>query len=155
MPSLVNANEKLPVVGKTSGYENQTTALKVSTGAENAALYPKLKGQLMQENLNNIVSKSPILEHAAFGKGNLTIKGTMTKKEVERLAIEWIGEKPRLTSNGGMISYDGTRRYRPADVKKNSKYAESGVQANFERGYTDSSGKFISESNLHLNIKKD
>lgn len=62
------------------------------------------------ENLSNIVSKSPILEHAAFGKGNLTVKGTVTKKEVERLAIEWIGEKPILTSNGGMISSDGTRR---------------------------------------------
>lgn len=155
VPSAVSAKDRQVTVTETVGYGKGTTNLRVSTGAENVALYPKLKEQLKLENLSNIVSKSPILEHAAFGKGNLTVKGTVTKKEVERLAIEWIGEKPILTSNGGMISSDGTRRYRPADIKKNSKYAESGVQANFERGYTDSSGKFISESNLHLNIKKD
>lgn len=82
-------------------------------------------------------------------------KRAPSQGEADKLALEWIGENAIQTSNRGMISSDGTRRYRPANVKKNSKYAESGVQANFERGYTDSSGKFISESNLHLNIKKD
>ncbi|MFZ7143621.1 hypothetical protein ACLSY0_10935 [Avibacterium avium] len=153
--SKTNANSKLPVIGKTENYDKQTSTINISSGAENVALYPKLKEQLRQANLSNIVAKSPILEHAAFGKGNLTIKGTITNKEAENLAIEWIGEKPIFTSNGGMISSDGTRRYRPVSIKKNSQYAETGIQANFERGYTDNSGKFIPQSNLHLNIKKD
>lgn len=110
VPSTVSAKDRQVTVTETVGYGKGTTNLRVSTGAENVALYPKLKEQLKLENLSNIVSKSPILEHAAFGKGNLTVKGTVTKKEVERLAIEWIGEKPILTSNGGMISSDGTRR---------------------------------------------
>ncbi|TNH02731.1 hypothetical protein FHQ30_13090, partial [Pasteurellaceae bacterium Phil11] len=36
----INANSKLPTVGKTIGYENQKSI--ISTGAENVALYPKL-----------------------------------------------------------------------------------------------------------------
>ncbi len=155
VPKTANANSKLPVVGKTENYDKQTSTIHISSGAENVALYPKLKEQLRQANLSNIVAKSPILEHAAFGKGNLTIKGTITNKEAENLAIEWIGEKPIFTSNGGMISSDDTRCYEPVSIKKNSQYVETGIQANFERGYTDNSGKFIPQSNLHLNIKKD
>ncbi|OOF55751.1 hypothetical protein BKK56_05915 [Rodentibacter genomosp. 2] len=44
-----NANSKLPIVGKTKGYENQTVNLNVSSGAENVALYPKLKEDLAKQ----------------------------------------------------------------------------------------------------------
>ena len=52
LPKGISANEKLPAVSKTTGYEKQTT--NITTGAENIALYPKLKEQLIQENLQNI-----------------------------------------------------------------------------------------------------
>ncbi|WP_131978586.1 hypothetical protein [Cricetibacter osteomyelitidis] len=161
LPQVGNSNalgklspSKLPVVGKTVGYENQTSKITVSSGAENVALYPRLKEQLKQENLQHIVSKHPVLEHAAFGKGNLTINGTFSRQEIERLAYEWIGDGAIHNSNGGLTSMDGTRRYRPANRKLNSSYAETGVQANFERGFTNEKGKFISDSNLHINIKE-
>ncbi|WP_423227666.1 hypothetical protein, partial [Rodentibacter trehalosifermentans] len=47
LPKGINANEALPVVGKTTGYENQTT--RISAGAENIALYPKLKEDLAKQ----------------------------------------------------------------------------------------------------------
>ncbi|WP_176552709.1 hypothetical protein, partial [Testudinibacter sp. TR-2022] len=109
------------------------------------------KEQLQAENLNNIIKNNSILEHAALGKGNLTQKGHITRVEAEKLAKEWVGDMAKETSNG-WISADGTRLYRSPSVKKYSIYAETGVQANFERGYIKE-GKFISESNLHINIK--
>ncbi|WP_208606159.1 hypothetical protein, partial [Rodentibacter trehalosifermentans] len=157
LPKGINANEALPVVGKTTGYENQTT--RISTGAENIALYPKLKEQLAIENLHNVVTKNPVLEHAAFGKGNLTINGIFSRQEVDRLAQEWVGNGAIRNSDGGLTSADGTRRYRPAKNKSNSPYAITGVQANFERitqTYDKNKGKYIekSESNLHFNVKE-
>ncbi|MFU2077447.1 deaminase domain-containing protein [Avibacterium endocarditidis] len=47
--SSTNANSKLPVVGKTENYENQTSKIHISSGAENVALYPKLKKELAQQ----------------------------------------------------------------------------------------------------------
>ncbi|OOF61745.1 hypothetical protein BH925_01480 [Rodentibacter pneumotropicus] len=131
----------------------------MSTGAENVALYPKLKEQLVVENLQNVVAKNPVLDHAAFGKGNLTINGTFTRQEAERLAREWVGDGAIRNSDGGLTSADGTRKYRPAKHKSNSSYAQTGIQANFERiklVYDQNKHKYIekSESNLHLNIKE-
>lgn len=49
-----------------------------------------------------------------------------------------------------------TRRYRPATSKKNSSYADTGIQSNFERFYIDPiTGSSKVESNLHLNIYED
>ncbi|MGR6652138.1 hypothetical protein [Avibacterium paragallinarum] len=151
--SNANANSKLPVVGKTENYENQTSKIHISSGAENVALYPKLKAELQKENLKNIVSKRPILEHSAFGYDNKTVEGTITSKEAEILGIDWVGDGATKTSQGGLLSADGTRLYRPPTTKKHSKYAITGVQANFERGHQDENGTFISESNLHINIE--
>jgi putative adhesin/hemagglutinin/hemolysin len=56
----------------------------------------------------------------------------------------------------GFISEDRTRRYRPATSKKNSSYADTGIQSNFERFYIDPiTGSSKVESNLHLNIYED
>ncbi|NBI14100.1 hypothetical protein GVX81_10970 [[Haemophilus] felis] len=141
----------------TSAIREQTATFNLSSGAENAALYPRLKEQLFQENLNNIVNKNPILEHAAFGVGNLTLKGAYSKVEIEKLAREWVGNGAIRNSDGGFTSADGTRRYRPPTSKKHSTYAETGIQANFERGISienpNGTKSFRSESNLHLNIK--
>ena len=40
-----------------------------SSGAENAALYPKLKDQLIQENLSNIAAQDSRLAAAVNGSG--------------------------------------------------------------------------------------
>ncbi|MGV3227448.1 VENN motif pre-toxin domain-containing protein, partial [[Pasteurella] aerogenes] len=149
--AFLTGKYKLPVIGKTQGYEYGD--VRISSGAENVALYPKLKEQLRLENLQNISNEYPILKHAALGEGNLTEKGIFTKTEIEKLAKEWVGEGYKITSQGGFISADGTRRYRPPSTKVKSSYAITGVQANFERGHVDlEKGTFIPESNLHLNI---
>ncbi|WP_133118697.1 DUF6862 domain-containing protein [Conservatibacter flavescens] len=153
VPDEIDANKKLPVVGETNGYENQVSTL--SLDARNIALYSKLKEQLTHENLSNIVKNNSILEHAAFGKGNLTQSGALSTDKIERLAKEWVGDNAIKNSDGGFISADGTRRYRPPHIKHNSPYATTGIQANFERGYKNSNGIFIPESNLHINVKDD
>lgn len=52
--TILLGKSKLPIVGKTVGYENQTT--RISTGAENVALYPKLKLDLKtEEYANNVI----------------------------------------------------------------------------------------------------
>lgn len=137
--------------------EYQTT--RISTGAENITLYPKLKDQLRMENLQNISNKNPILKHAALGEGNLTEKGVFTRAEIEKLAKEWIGEGAIQNTDGGFTSADGTRKYRPPQLKNHSKYAPTGIQANFERihqVYDQNKRRYVekSESNLHLNVQE-
>ncbi|BFU60553.1 MULTISPECIES: VENN motif pre-toxin domain-containing protein [Rodentibacter] len=146
-------NKAYPASGMDKHQRKMVGDSDYPSGAENVALYPKLKEQLIKENLQNTVTKNPVLDHAAFGKGNLTVNGIFTRKETERLASEWVGDGAIRNSDGGLTSLDGTRRYRPANSKLNSPYAKTGIQANFERGYTNEKGKFISESNLHINIK--
>ncbi|OOF45250.1 hypothetical protein BKK52_12725 [Rodentibacter trehalosifermentans] len=51
LPNWANANSNLPIVGKTTGYENQTT--RISTGADNVALYPKLKATLISKEISD------------------------------------------------------------------------------------------------------
>ncbi|WP_179108232.1 VENN motif pre-toxin domain-containing protein, partial [Rodentibacter trehalosifermentans] len=51
LPNWANSNSKLPIVGKTTGYENQTT--RISTGADNVALYPKLKATLISKEISD------------------------------------------------------------------------------------------------------
>jgi hypothetical protein len=54
-------------------------------------------------------------------------------------------------SFGGCISADGTRGYRPPSVK-DSPFATTGTQANFETYEINSSGKPTKVGNGHLNI---
>ena len=144
--SGLNSSSKLPVIGKTTDYPKT----EFNYEAYNAKLYMDYKKQLQNENLSNIIKDNPMLEHAAFGNGNLTF-GSLSRKESELLALQWVGDGAIKTSNG-WISADGTRLYRAPDIKKYSQYAETGIQSNFQRGYMNES-KFISESNLHINIK--
>ena len=126
----------------------------VSSGAENAALYPKLKDQLIQENLSNIAAQDSRLAAAVSGSGtrnpNFSI-GTGSAAEANSLGRIWVGDGARPISSvpGGLISADGTRVYRPPTAKPNTpaQYNPTGVQANFQ---TLQNGKVI--RNGHLSI---
>ena len=153
LPKGSNANEVLPIVGETKGYDLESFNYE----AHNLVNYEKYKQQLRQENLDNIAKLYPELSHAALGKNNFTYKGKMfTKAESDELGRAWVGPNYEVTSQGGFISEDRTRRYRPATSKKNSSYADTGIQSNFERFYIDPiTGSSKVESNLHLNIYED
>ena len=153
LPKGANANEVLPVIGKTKRYDLKS----FNHEAHNIVNYEKYKQQLRQENLDNIAKLYPELSHAALGKKDFTYKDKkFTKIQSDELGRAWVGPNYEVTSQGGFISEDGTRRYRPATSKKNSSYAETGIQSNFERFYIDPiTGSSKVESNLHLNIYED
>ncbi|MBV0843596.1 filamentous hemagglutinin [Serratia liquefaciens] len=128
-----------------------------SSGAENIATYPKLKDELLQQNLNNIAKQDPRLAEAVKGSGttnpNFSV-GAGSVSEADRLGKIWVGDGGKLVDNqakcpGCWISADSTRLYRPPTAKK-SQFATTGVQANFQQ--FDKSGAMI--SNGHLNVTK-
>lgn len=62
----------------------------------------------------------------------------------------WVGESYKVASDGKiLISKDGLRQYRPPSTK-NSPYATTGTQANFE-SRSEPSGQW--QSNAHLDIE--
>ncbi|WP_336603817.1 DUF6862 domain-containing protein, partial [Bordetella sp. 02P26C-1] len=130
--------------------------LSVSTGAENAALVPKLKVQLAEQNLRNIAAQDFRLAAAIKGSGtknpNFSI-GQGTYAEAEHLGKIWVGDGAKPTSDGlGLISADGTRGYRPP-TRKASPFATTGVQANYETYQINPvTGRRIKVSDGHLNI---
>ncbi|MFM5470337.1 VENN motif pre-toxin domain-containing protein, partial [Aeromonas veronii] len=147
------------VVAKVAG-KTESVAInvgKASSGAENAATYPKLKDDLIKQNLNNIAKLDPRLAEAVKGSGttnpNFSI-GLGTVADAERLGKVWVGDGGKLVENqkkcpGCWVSADGSLIYRPP-VSKKSQFAITGVQANFQ--ILDKSGVVI--SNGHLNITK-
>ena len=145
--------KKLPVVGKTTGYNT----VEFNYEAHNLVNYEKYKQQLKQENLENIAKLHPELSHAALGENNFTYKDKIfTKEYSDDLGKAWVGPNYTQTSQGGLISEDGTRQYRPPTNKKYSNYAETGMQSNFERFYIDPvTGMSKRKSNLHLNIYEE
>ncbi|QCT20231.1 hypothetical protein FEM41_11510 [Jejubacter calystegiae] len=147
------------VVAKVAGKAESAVANagKATSGAENVALYPKLKDDLLQQNLNNIAKQDPRLAIAVKGDGtknpNFSI-GMGTAADADRLGKIWVGDGGKLVDNqkkcpGCWTSADGTRLYRPPTNKK-SQFATTGVQANFQQ--FDKSGAMI--SNGHLNVTK-
>ncbi|WP_167519927.1 hemagglutinin repeat-containing protein [Serratia proteamaculans] len=132
----------------------ESTATKATGGAENIATYPKLKDDLVQQNLNNIAKQDPRLEIAIKGDGSGKKDFSMGKgssAEADRLGQIWLGDGAKQTSGGGWISADGTRGYRPPSAK-DSPFATTGTQANFETYEINSSGKSVKVGNGHLNI---
>ncbi|WP_410679362.1 HNH endonuclease [Avibacterium paragallinarum] len=79
--SNANANSKLPVVGKTENYENQTSKIHISSGAENNALPPNLKYQ--QEATRYI---------------NNSVNGFYDSKEYRELLTRKYGENVKSTT---------------------------------------------------------
>ncbi|MWN32739.1 MULTISPECIES: VENN motif pre-toxin domain-containing protein, partial [unclassified Gilliamella] len=136
--------------------ENQLTENWNNTNqAHNVANSSKLKDNLTNENLNNIAKQDPRLSAVVKGgNGELNYGvGTGTSAEADKLGMIWVGDGAKQMSNGGWISADGTRGYRPPSSKPNSPYAETGVQANFETYKFGVDGKRIKVGNGHLNIK--
>nr|WP_237520856.1 hypothetical protein [Serratia proteamaculans] len=132
----------------------ESTAAKATGGAENIATYPKLKDDLVQQNLNNIAKQDPRLEIAIKGDGSGKKDFSMGKgssAEADRLGKIWLGDGAKKTSGGSWISADGTRGYRPPSAK-DSPFATTGTQANFETYEINSSGKSVKVGNGHLNI---
>jgi len=126
---------------------------KPSSGAENAATYPKLKDDLVQQNLNNIAAQDSRLAAAVKGSNtnnpNFSV-GMATATEADRLGKIWVGDGARLLTDGkGWVSTDGTRVYRFPASKPNTPQDlnPTGVQANFE---TLKDGKRV--SNGHMGI---
>ncbi|QJE15612.1 two-partner secretion domain-containing protein [Avibacterium paragallinarum] len=161
--SNANANSKLPVVGKTGNYENQTSKIHISSGAENVALYPKLKEQLMTENLINIGKLDPTLQEVTSKLGSKLdygIDGMRSVSESNRLGMLWVGENStEMKERGkviGLISNDGTRHYRfPADKPK-ARLSVTKFQSNFETYKIDPISKNrIKIGNAHLDINKE
>ena len=158
IPKEANANSKLPLVGEITEYGNQTT--RISTGAENIALYPKLKEHLFQENLHNIGRLDPKLQEVVEHLGsnlNYRVRGVSTYEESNRLGRLWVGENYSVVKKGGVEigwnSADGLRGYRFPTQKRNSNYAETGVQANFETYKINSiNNRKEKIGNAHLNI---
>ncbi|EOV3498231.1 VENN motif pre-toxin domain-containing protein, partial [Edwardsiella ictaluri] len=125
--------------------------------AYNSATYPKLKDDLLQQNLNNIAKQDPRLEAVVKGdnrKLNYGV-GNGTREEADKLGKMWVGDGAKPTSDGtGLMSADGTRVYRFPASKKDSPYATTGTQANFETFKIDpSTGNKVRIGNGHLDIE--
>jgi hypothetical protein len=142
------------ILNTGSGGENGQQS--PNSGASNAATYPSLKGQLSDENLANIAASDSRLATAISGSGksnpNFTI-GNGTAAETDQLGKVWVGDGAKMTNDGsGWISADGTRVYRMPS-QKDSPFATTGMQANFET-YTVNSitGQRTKIGNGHLNV---
>ena len=162
LPNVLDANGDPMVVGGSVGkvpgkVTGKETAGK-SSGAENAATSPKLKGDLVQQNLNNIAKQDPRLAIAINGDGSGKkdfSMGNGSRAEADRLGKIWVGDGAKQTSGGGWISADGTRGYR-LPASKDSPFATTGTQANFETYKLPTDiGKQIKPEKIgngHLNI---
>ena len=117
-------------------------------------MYPKLKDQLLQENLSNIAARDSRLAAALNGSGtknpNFSI-GTGSAAEADSLGRIWVGDGARPIAGvpGGLVSADGARVYRPPTAKPNTpaKYNPTGVQANFQMLQD---GKVVSNGRLSV-----
>ena len=122
---------------KPAGKSSAKEAADKSSGAENVATFPKLKGDLAQQNLNNIAKQDPRLAAVVQGdNGKLNYGvGSGTKAEADRLGQIWVGDGAKPTGDGkGLVSVDTLRVYRYPDTKPNAPKSlnPTGVQANFE-----------------------
>ena len=85
-------------------------------------------------------------------RGNRTLSGTINPAEADLLGFEFLGPGFRgpTTAKNGIVYYtsaDGLRKYRPPSAK-NSPYAKTGFQANYETRPVPS-GPF---DNAHIDI---
>ncbi|TNH21026.1 hypothetical protein FHQ29_10980 [Testudinibacter sp. TR-2022] len=97
----VDANEKLPVVGKTEGYENQTTT--ISIGAENNATAVPLKIQLSNESLKasgvnldkaEVIARVDINGQVYIDTNQKGRAANLADKNTPTLIADKIAEKP-------------------------------------------------------------
>lgn len=109
---------------------NGAKEVVVSSGAKPAALCPKLKDQLIQENLSSITVQDSRLAAAVNGSGtkcpNFSI-GQVTYSEVNQLGKIWVGDGAKKSDGLGFISTDGARVYRPPTHRDSSFYNDRRV----------------------------
>jgi len=71
MAGILVPGKKIPDVGAIIDIgKAEVTSGKLASGAENIATYPKLKDELIQQNLNNIAKQDPRLAEAVKGSGS-------------------------------------------------------------------------------------
>ena len=155
IPGTYKAGNVMPVAGKGT---SETT--KPSMGADNTATYPKLKDDLVQQNLNNIAKQDPRLDAVVKGdNGKLNYGvGSGTKTEADRLGKIWVGDGAIPTTDGkGLVSADSLRVYRYPDAKPNApiNLNPTGTQANFETyKINPATGERVRVGNGHMSINK-
>uniref|UniRef100_UPI001BFEBB74 hemagglutinin repeat-containing protein n=1 Tax=Janthinobacterium sp. JC611 TaxID=2816201 RepID=UPI001BFEBB74 len=99
-----------------------------------------------------LAEQSAMLRAAALGKGNFGI-GQATAQEAMAMGEAWVGPGYRVASDGKtLVSTDGLRTFRPPSPK-NSSFATTGVQANFE-WLRVVGNKLTVMGNAHMNIKR-
>ena len=132
---VLNGGKMVTTGGNSAGKANTppsaaTTQPVTSNGTANAATYPKLKSDLVQQNWDNIAKQDSRLNSAvndwkgitpnSRGEVNFGI-GSASHSEAERLGKIWVGDGARPVNNpscvGCLISADGTRLYRPPTQK--------------------------------------
>jgi filamentous hemagglutinin len=154
----VGSGTTKPAQPATPNKGSSQAETKPSSGAENAATYPKLKDELVQQNLNNIAKQDPRLDAVVKGvNGKLNYGvGSGTKAEADRLGQIWVGDGAKLVTNqkdcpGCLVSADGLRIYRPPSEKPNAPVHlnPTGTQANFVQ---QKDGKIT--GNAHMSIEK-
>lgn len=150
------------VVAKVAGKAESAAANagKATSGAENAATYPKLKDELVQQNLNNIAKQDPRLAAVVQGdNGKLNYGvGSGSVSEADHLGKIWVGDGAIPTTDGkGLVSVDGLRVYRYPDAKPNAPIHlnPTGTQANFETyKINPATGERVRVGNGHMSINK-
>ncbi|KMO05590.1 hemagglutinin repeat-containing protein [Chromobacterium violaceum] len=130
------------------------TAYGVSEGEASVMSVVALKQRLYKKELDAIAAQdgrlAKVISGSADGYKNFGI-GTGSVEDANRLGQLWVGDGARPMGGvpGGLVSADGTRSYRPP-AEKNSRFAMTGIQANFEM--KDNNGKVI--RNGHLNVRQ-
>ncbi len=127
---------------------------RAAAGAVTRAAQPAIErvvaGQVQRVEGSLVGESVGILRDAARLKGNYGL-GQASNAEAQALGQSWVGPNYRLASDGKtLVSRDGLRTYRPPS-RKNSPYATTGIQANFER-LEIVNGRPAVIGNGHLNI---
>ncbi len=125
------------------GHETHVASLVFGFGfdAPNRTDWPELSGSL-REASNSATD-------ALAGKGPINFgMGTFNREQTLAMGEAWVGPNYRVTSKGYYESADGLRQFRPPSAK-DSPFASTGVQANFEQRLTPSGAW---GANGHVNV---
>lgn len=132
----------------------------VGSGFIGSSSGPIASRVISQAEMQQMTRMSGMLRKASSSKGNFRI-GTATRAEADAMGKAWVGEGYTVASDGKtLVSSDRLRQYRPP-TPKNSSYATTGTQANFEELQSlkntskqgHESWKLKIMRNGHLNIK--
>lgn len=114
---------RLPIVGKTTGYENATA--RISNGAENLALYPKLKLDLVTEQNSEKVITSL--------KTTGQLPAEYVTKEIAKNKYGWERNKPFKQGQIGGDIFLNSQKLLPESEGRIWKEADIGINNNIAR----------------------